>query len=166
MTRTRLSHRLVIAAVLIAVGTAGGCTASVSIDSAERDIEAVRAVADAYVDGWLQNDADAVMATLAPDAVLLPQGSAPIQGEAAIREFWWPAAGPATRITRHVDSIDELQVDGDLAYVRGVAELTFTWDTEGETVEQTSNSAYLMTLRRDHSGAWRITNRMWGRLPD
>lgn len=160
-----LSRRLVIAAVLFAIGGPGGCRATVSVQSTERDVEAVRAVADAYVNGWLQDDADGVMATLSPDAVLLPQGRAPIQGEDAIRAFWWPPAGPATRVTRCVSSIDDLQVDGDLAYVRGVADLTFTWEQDGETVEQTSKSAYLMTLRRDDSGAWRITNRMWGRFP-
>ncbi len=152
--------------IIVAVLFAGGCTASVSIDSADRDLEAVRAVADAYVDGWLKNDADAVMATLAPDAVLMPLGNVPIQGEQAIREFWWPTAGPATRITRYVDSIDELEVDGDLAYVRGSAEFRLTWEQDGETMEQTSKSAYLMTLRRDDAGAWQINNRMWGRLPD
>ncbi len=106
------------------------------------------------------------MATLAPDAVMMPLGSVPIRGERAIRAFRWPAEGPATRITRYVDSIDELEVDGDLAYVRGTAEFRFTWEEAGETVEQASKSAYLMTLRRDYSGAWRIDNRMWGRLPD
>lgn len=166
MTRIPMTQqRLTVAALLLAGGAAGGCSASVSIDSTERDLEAVRAVADAYVDGWLRNDADAVMATLAPDAVLLPQGSAPIQGEGAIREFWWPTEGPATRVTRYVSSIDDAQVDRDLAYVRGVAELTFTWEQDGETREQTSRSAYLMTLSRE-AGAWHITNRMWGRLPD
>lgn len=165
MTTTRLSPRLTIAAVLLASGAVAGCSASVSVESADRDLEAVRAVADAYVDGWLQNDADAVMATLAPDAVLLPQGSAPVQGTEAIRAFWWPANGPTTRVTRYASSIDDLKADGDLAYVRGVAELTFTWEQDGETAEQTSKSAYLMTLRRV-GGDWQITNRMWGRLPD
>ncbi len=165
MTTTRLGHRLVIAAVLLATGAAFGCSASVSVRSTEQDAEAVRAVADAYVDGWLQDDADAVMATLSPDAVLLPQGSAPIQGEEAIRNFWWPAEGTVTRVTRYESSIDDLQISGTLAYVRGFAELTFTWEQDGETAEQTSKSAYLMTLRRD-GGDWRITNRMWGRLPD
>lgn len=152
--------------MLLATGAAGGCSASVSVRTTEQDTEAVRAVADAYVDGWLQNDAEAVIATLSPDAVLLPQGRAPIQGEQAIRAFWWPAEGPATRVTRYTSSIDDLQVDSDLAYVRGVADLTFTWEQEGESVEQASKSAYLMTLRRDGNGAWKITNRMWGRLPD
>lgn len=165
MTITRLSHRFMIAAVLLAIGAVAGCSASVSIESADRDLEAVRAVADAYVDGWLQNDADAVMATLAPDAVLMPLGSVPIRGEGAIRAFWWPAAGPTTRITRYVDSIDELEVDGDLAYVRGTAEFGFTWEQDDEIVEQTSKSAYLMTLRRGEAGTWQINNRMWGRLP-
>ena len=48
---------------------------------------AVREVTQEYRNAWLANDPARVMATLTPDAILLPSGMAPIDGAAAIRQF-------------------------------------------------------------------------------
>jgi ketosteroid isomerase-like protein len=48
----------------------------------------IKAVNEAYVSAWLKNDSTAVMKTLAPNAVLIPQGSHAIEGMKAIKQFW------------------------------------------------------------------------------
>jgi uncharacterized protein (TIGR02246 family) len=148
--------------VLILTATLSAC-----IEGApEGDWQAVQAVADAYVEAWLANDSSSVLAALSEDAVLLPQGQAPVRGKEAIAEFWWPAGGPPTTITRYVSTVEQMDVSGTLASIWGTAELGFAWEADGELQEATNRSAYLMVLRPDASGAWRISHRMWGRLPE
>lgn len=132
----------------------------------QEDRQAVEAVADAYVQAWLANDSSAVLATLSEDAVLLPQGQAPVRGKEAIAEYWWPAEGPPTTITGYVSVVEQMDVSGTLASMWGTGELSFAWEAEGELHEAANRSAYLMILQQDASGTWRISHRMWGRLPD
>jgi ketosteroid isomerase-like protein len=143
----------------------GGCVRIESRDPQADAAEEVRAVDEAYVSGWRANDAAAVMATLADDAILLPPGVVPVQGAAAIRDYWWPPGGPTTTITEYENSIDELDVSDDLAFVRGTADLTLEWASADGIQQQSGRSAYLMVLRRHSDGAWKITHRMWGRVP-
>ncbi len=144
----------------------GGCISIESRSPGGDDAAAVRAVDEAYVSGWRGNDRTAVMATLSDDAVLLPQDMAPIRGSAEIEDYWWPAGRPTTIVTEYENSVHELDVSGDMAYVRGTADLTFEWETGSGVQQQSSRSAYLMVLRRDSDGSWKITHRMWGRVPN
>ncbi len=128
------------------------------------DAAAVRAVTQEYRSAWVANDPARVMATLTPDAVLLPSGLAPIEGAAAIRQFWWPHDGAMTTVTAMELLIDELDVSGDLAYVRGRGTLTFR--TGGITAPtRTLRSTYLTILRRQPATRhWLISRRMWSDL--
>jgi len=158
----RLTTRLCSSLALIVAVALFACVEGVP----EENWQAVEAVADAYVQAWLANDSSAVLATLSEDAVLLPQGQAPVRGKEAIAKFWWPPEGPPTTITRYVSTVEQMDVSGTLASVWGTAELSFAWEADGELHEATNRSAYLMVLRPDASGAWRISHRMWGRLPE
>ncbi len=115
----------------------------------------------AYRDAWLSNAPERVMATLTPDAVLLPSGMEPIAGAAAIRAFWWPADGPATTITAMEQTIDEITGEGDLAIVRGHGSLTFTMRQGGRETTRTQRSTFLNVVRRQADGSWKMTHRMW-----
>ena len=125
----------------------------------------MREASEAYVAAWRANDATAVLATLTDDAVIMPAGSEPITGKDRIRAFWFPPEQPPTIITEYVSSIEDLEVSGTLAYVRGRAELAFTWEQDGEQQTASNYSAFLMVLRRTDAG-WKIARRMWGRLPE
>ncbi len=139
---------------------------TVACNSERADQLAARQVAEAYAAAWRANDSAAVMATLTDDAVLLPFGVPPVEGTDAIRRFWWPPAGPATTVTRFDDTIAEVKVSGDLAIVRGRADVAFTWVDERRTRQATSRTTYLMVLSRPPDGAWGIWRRMWAPLPD
>ena len=70
---------------------------SASQPPAAGDRAAVEAATLAYRDAWLANNAERVMATMTTDAVIYPSTLPPIAGAERIRQFWFSAAGPATR---------------------------------------------------------------------
>lgn len=149
------------AAVIV---TLAACVPSGADFSAE-DEAAVRALEEAYRAGWMANDSSAVMATLSPEAVLMPAGVRPVVGGSAIRAFWWPNDGSRTTIQAYTIIIDEVQGSGDLAYVRGRGSLEFTYRTSaGDTTHLTSEAVHLSVARRGEDGEWRIARRAWSAI--
>jgi uncharacterized protein (TIGR02246 family) len=152
----RLRHALKTWSILTSLAVVlGGCVRSEEFTAA--DESAVRAAIDDYVQAWLANDADRVLATLTDDIVLQPHhGVDPVVGAAAAREFWFPN-GPPTTITTFSIEIRGVQGAGDLAYVWGRSNLA--WEYEGQTYTNAGNS--LSVLRRGADGRWKIAHQIW-----
>ena len=138
------------------------CTSVPSLSDADR--QAIEALDTAYVNAWLQDDTAGVLATLAPDAVLMPGGVRPITGDAAIRQFWWPTDGSSTRVTAYTTTIDEIEGTASIAYVRGTGAITFTYAKDTVVTELTSNNMTLTVLTKQSDGRWLISRRMWAGL--
>ncbi len=149
-----------IGAIVIVLGTAG-CTGS---QLTEADRAAIRALDSLYVDAWLRDDTTAVLATLAPDAVLMPAGQRPLSGLDAIRNLWWPTDGSSTRVTAYTTTLDEIDGTRDLAYVRGTGQISFTYTKDTVSTDITSRSMTLTIVEPGPDGRWRISRRMWGTL--
>jgi uncharacterized protein (TIGR02246 family) len=128
------------------------------------DRAAVEFATREYVSAWKANDPKRVMATLLPDAVLLPSGLAPISGTDAIKRFWFPAAGPATRVIDMELTIDDVKLDGDLAVVSGRGLLVYTTTDAKAGAPHTLRSWYVNVLRRQLDGRWLIARRAWSDL--
>jgi uncharacterized protein (TIGR02246 family) len=128
------------------------------------DTAKIKNVNEAYVAAWLKNDSTAVMKTLAPDAVLIPQGTRAIKGSQAIKQFWWPRGGK-TNVKAFTATTEEVGGNDDVAYVRGTFKLSFTYEDGSNKLERTNNGNYLMIMKRQADGNWRISHRMWGDLP-
>jgi uncharacterized protein (TIGR02246 family) len=160
------AQRLLLALAFGAVCCVG-CAGSpdLSNELSEIDRAAVERATQAYADAWLSNDSTRVMATLTPDAVLLPSGMEAISGDVEIRRFWWPADSPPTRVTAMEQSIDDVVGAGDLAVVRGHGTLSFVMKADGEDVTRTQRSTFMNVLRRHADGSWRIAQRMWIDIP-
>ena len=126
------------------------------------DERAIRAIDSVFVDAWLRDDTTAVMNTLAPDAVLMPAGQGVLATPSAIQSFWWPSDGSRTRILTFQRTIDELNGDGDIAWMRRSDSLTFTYAKGGTTNTLVSRSMSLAVLQRQADGAWRFSRVMWG----
>ncbi len=126
------------------------------------DVEAIKALHQTYVDAWLQDDTSRVLQTLAPEAVLMPANIGPITGMAAIKNFWYPNDSSRTKITEFVAHLDEINGNGDLAYLRGTSRLAFTYEKDGNKSDLTNNGMFLTLAQRQQDGAWRITHQMWG----
>ncbi|MEK7726755.1 MAG: hypothetical protein AAB354_00005, partial [candidate division KSB1 bacterium] len=55
-----------------------------------KELEDIKALHQSYVAAWLNDDTTGVLRTLAPEAVLMPSNIGPVQGMAAIKNFWYP----------------------------------------------------------------------------
>lgn len=155
--------RRFLLAVAFGAACCVGCAGSSDLSNELSDVDrtAVARATQAYADAWLSNDSTRVMATLTPDAVLLPSGMEAISGGDSIRDFWWPADSPPTRVTAMEQSIDDVVGAGDLAVVRGRGTLSFVMKVDGEDVTRTQRSTFMNVLRRQADGSWRIAQRMW-----
>jgi uncharacterized protein (TIGR02246 family) len=125
----------------------------------------VRAVDAAYAAAWVKNDPSAILATLWPDAVLLPPGRAPIRGVDEIRRFWWPADGPKTTVTTFESTVTQVGGSGPTAWALGTYQFDFWWETGGKRTERRNRGNALMVFRKSPEGEWRISHRMWSDLP-
>ena len=150
-----------LACVLLgALGLA--CEAGLARQDSVRDLTRLRAVNDAYRAAWLAGDSAAVLRLFHPGAVLLPHhGDPPVVGLDAIRAFWWPADAPPTTVTALDLTTDGAEVDGDRGVLWGRFALSFSFEMEGRARSMRNAGTYLMVLRRDTDGEWRITHRMW-----
>jgi uncharacterized protein (TIGR02246 family) len=132
---------------------------------ARADETAARAVTREYRNAWLANDPARVMATLTADAVLLPSGMKPIAGEAAIRRFWFPATGPATRVTAMELTIDGITGQGGVYVLRGTGTLSYELTyPDGRVQKATQASWFVNVVERQPDGRWLITSRAWSDL--
>jgi uncharacterized protein (TIGR02246 family) len=144
------------------LGLLGACAPREHGNPMEAEVDRVTAVNDAYRSGWLAGDSAAILRLFSSDAVLLPHhGDPPVVGLAAIREFWWPPNAPPTSITALDITTADVEIDGSTATLWGRFALTFSFPVEGQLRSVSNSGTYLMVLRRQESGEWLITHRMW-----
>lgn len=122
--------------------------------AARADPAAARAEIERLRDNWRsaadRDDAGAVAALYADDAIFVGTETAEVRGRAAIQETFGQQF-PMSTISR-IDSRD-LTVSGDMAYDYG----EFTQQvTPPNAPGQTINGHYLVVLRRQNDGSWRI----------
>ena len=137
------------------------CTETADESLSTTEIEAIKAASRAYGTAWLSNDPESVMATLTDDAVIVPSGMSSMQGEEAIRAFWWPEDSPPTMVTEFTSTEEEAGGHGGFGFVRGTFTLRFQYDG----ADFSSGGAYLCLMRRLPDDSWRISHRMWSDGP-
>lgn len=148
---------LAFAAVL--AGCSGADEGAVALGDA--DVAEIRRLHDAYASAWLAGDRDAVMRCFSTDAVLIPHhGVDIVQGEKAMREFFWPKDAEPVSVSEFTLSPDEIKGRRDLAFARGRFRLQLMLGEETSARAYTNAGNYLMVLRRDPDG-WRITRYIW-----
>jgi uncharacterized protein (TIGR02246 family) len=147
---------LFIVALMIA------CRSGVAREDSANDVRSLRAVNEAYRAAWLAGDSAAVLRLFATDAVLLPHhGDPPLVGLPAIRAFWWPPETPPTVVTSLDITTEGADVHGDQGVLWGRFALAFSFEVDGQQRSLRNAGTYLMVLRRQADGEWRITHRMW-----
>jgi uncharacterized protein (TIGR02246 family) len=129
----------------------------VSQQDTEADADAIRAVLADF--GALANAGDAagIAELYAEDAIQMPPDAASRLGRGAILASMEETFGANTLQMTNV--ADEIEVAGDLAFMR------ITWDEAivpkdgGDTVQMHGN--WLVILKRQADGSWKIWRDMW-----
>src|SRR5919108_980579 len=111
---------------------------------------AIQAAVGRYVDASNQGDVETLTSLYADDAVLLPPDHAPIEGREAIEEFWRQGTDQGLRVTTL-----RLEVAGDVGYLIGRYNLPAT------AQEEADSGKYVMCLKRQPDGAWKLTADIW-----
>jgi uncharacterized protein (TIGR02246 family) len=113
---------------------------------------AIEAAVQRYVEASNQGDADALASLYADDAMLLPPDHEPVRGRAAIGDFWRQGTDEGLEVTTLT-----VEVDGDLGYLVGRYHLPATDE------EPADSGKYVMCLKRQRDGAWKLTADIWNR---
>lgn len=125
----------------------------------QADVAAVRRILDTLVSTVNARDMNAALALYTDDAVLLPPDEETISGKEAVRAYY------KTSLEASVPKIaivsDEIGAEDGLAFSRGKIIGQVTPGKEG--APRDLDFRYLMTLRRQPDGTWRIARVMWGR---
>jgi uncharacterized protein (TIGR02246 family) len=117
--------------------------------------EAIESAVRRYVAASNQGDVKALAALYADDAVLLPPDHEPIQGREAIKAFWSQGTDQGLEVTTLA-----IEVEGDLGYLVGRYNLPATEE------EPADSGKYVMCLKRQRDGSWKLTADIWNRSGD
>jgi uncharacterized protein (TIGR02246 family) len=117
------------------------------------DEQAIRDLIDTWLSATRSGDVDTVLTLMAPDVVFLVAGQPPMQGREAF------AAGLRGMLATHAiesnSEIDEIAVEGNLAYCRTRLEVTVTSRHGGTPLQRKGHT--LSILRKGSDGKWRLT---------
>lgn len=123
---------------------------AVSVASASEDEAMLRETSGAWEKAFNAGKAGEIAALYTSDAMLLPPNAEFVKGQEAIESFW---AEMIAGISGTLE-IQEIGLDGDLAYVIGLYDLV---DSEGKPVDQ---GKYVEVWTRA-DGTWRLHRDIW-----
>ncbi len=145
----RSSKVAIIAATLIAAGLAAACATSQTPPDVTADIAAAN---DAFMTTFAGGDGAAVAELYTEDARLLPPGSDPVDGRAAIATFWQAVIDSGVAEARLM--IDEVENFGDTAYE--VSHYAM-YDADGNVLGE---GRYIVIWKRTDAG-WKLHRDIW-----
>ena len=115
------------------------------------DRKAIKALGDQYVAAWNSNDAAALAATYADDAVMMNPNQASVEGKQAIRAAY--EARFKESALKAAVTLLETQVAGDWAYDRGNVTINVT-PRSGKPMEESVK--YVFIYKRQPDGSWKV----------
>jgi ketosteroid isomerase-like protein len=125
-------------------------------------VRGIRAVATGIVAADNRRDVERVVAYYSVDAVLMPPGEAPVVGRDRIRpryEALFASFTPAIEL-----QVEEACVGAGLGFVRGRNGGRLLPRASGEI--RVLDDAFIMLLRPEPGGVWRISHLIWHRQSD
>jgi len=125
------------------------------------DVEAVTAVLEQYAAAVNAGDLESALALMADDAMHMPPDGPPIIGIAAIRSHAESFFRDYAMQTHN--RLDEVVVAGDLAFLR--TSYTDTWTPRGEGEATAWSGVWLILLRKQPDGSWKMWRDMWSVVP-
>jgi uncharacterized protein (TIGR02246 family) len=140
---------LFLALILLA-----GCEPS---PSPADDVRRIKQISAARAEAFNNSDAEGIAVHFAEDAVLMAPNRPAATGRKAVAAYYQSIFDAYE--TTLTSGYEHVLVDGDLAYGRGIAEVTLTPKGGGEPM--TSTSKYLNILERQADGTWKTTHDIW-----
>ncbi len=120
--------------------------------SQDKDIDAIKQLAEDWRSGWLAGDAEALLALYADDPVLMPWGQPTVFGKAAIRSLYQPVFKEYA--FKSQNKLMNVEASGDLGYFWCTYTLTATPKAGGKSFEEEGKAVFI--VKREHGGAWKI----------
>ena len=118
----------------------------------DADKDAIRRLIETWLDATRAGDVDTVLGLMAPDVVFLVAGQPPMQGRDAFE------TALRTILTTHAieskSAIDEIAVEGNMAYCRTQLEVTVTSKHGGTPLLR---KGHTMSILRKSGGKWLLT---------
>jgi uncharacterized protein (TIGR02246 family) len=128
---------------------------------ADTNEQAIRAINEAYVNAWLQNDKEGVLNLFEDNATLAPSGLNPVKGKAAMAKFWFPNDSSVTTIHQFSNEIQFLKLDLDMAYTTQNTFLSWSY-VKGEFKLARNQWGIATTIyRKQQDESWKIIHQMW-----
>jgi len=107
-------------------------------------------VMEHYTQAYRNNDPDAMAELYTDGALLLPPGHELVTGRDSVRAFWSRGMEPGFRMATMA-----VEVSGRTGYVVG------RYYVPADDQDDAETGKYIIALRRDRDGAWRITADIW-----
>jgi len=125
----------------------------------QADAAAARRIVDTGISAVNARNLDAVLVLYADDAVLLPPDGEAVLGKQAIKAYYQSTFEDLSPELSF--SSEEIITDNAWAFSRGKAVGRVTSTKTGAA--RSVNEKYIMILRRQPDGSWRIARLMWNR---
>lgn len=145
-----------IGGVLLTLALLAGCGPASAPSSADA-VQRIERVSAARAEAFNNSDAAGIAVHFTEDAVLMAPNRPATTGRAAVAAYYqsiFDAYEPT--LSSHYEQVE---VSGDLAYGRGIAEVTLTPKDGGAPI--TSTSKYVNILERQEDGTWKTTHDIW-----
>lgn len=134
-----------------------GCGQSVKTSGAEDDIKAIRKLMNDFCAAHKYDDGAKLAEFYSDDAMLMPPGEPMVFGKQAIASRYQQDIEKFT--AELTTTPDEIEVSGNLAFVRGTFTVLLTPKTEGEKIEATFK--FIEILRKGIDGSWKPYCDIW-----
>ena len=154
-----MSFKFSISALLLCAVmflTACGATPPQQTTMAPADPAPINDLRARFATAYNAGDATAVAELYTDDAVVMPDHHAAIQGKAAIQQYLQGLFAQST--ANLAITPGDTEITGDLAHEHGTFSMTVTPKAGGNAM--TDNGNYLVILRRQADGSWKIHHDM------
>ena len=154
MQKTNGITRMLITSLILMLTMMASAVQAVEVSGgSEQDRADLLALSEDWTEDYISGNIDGLMAVMSDDVMILSQKSATVSGTEAVRAYFEARAGKPGVTFK--DSLQEIHVNGDSAFVRGDFVLEIAPWEEGKP-GFTRHGRYLVLYERNAEGKWKM----------